>query len=74
MRLLDHVADQRFQRLAVGLDPSNLLWVLESLVDGKVVNPIRVDDEVAEGALLALERMLALKGDGAVAQRPAPTV
>lgn len=48
------------------IDPSNLLWVLENLVEGRVVNPIRVAPEIAEGAMLALQRMLALKGDGAV--------
>lgn len=48
------------------IDPPHLLWALENLVDGRVVNPIRVPAAVAEGALLALERMLELRGDGAV--------
>jgi quinolinate synthase len=48
------------------IDPPHLLWALENLVEGRVVNPIRVDPDVAEGAILALERMLALKGDGAI--------
>ncbi len=51
------------------IDPSNLLWVLENLVEGRVVNRIRVPDDIAEGAMLALERMLALKGDGAVVKK-----
>jgi quinolinate synthase len=56
------------------IDPSNLLWALESLVAGEVVNPIRVPSEIAEGATLSLGRMLALKGDGAVAKRRAAEV
>ncbi len=51
------------------IDPPHLLWSLENLLEGKVVNPIRVDADVAEGALLALNRMLQLKGDGAVGQQ-----
>jgi hypothetical protein len=34
-----------------------------------VVNPIRVDADVAAGATVALERMLSLRGDGAVGKR-----
>ena len=51
------------------IDPPHLLWALENLVDGNVINPIRVPKDVAEGATVALERMLALKGDGAVGRR-----
>jgi quinolinate synthase len=51
------------------IDPPHLLWALENLVEGKVVNPIRVDAQVAAGATIALERMLALRGDGAVGKR-----
>jgi quinolinate synthase len=46
------------------IDPPHLLWALENLVAGNVVNPIHVDPRVAEGAMVALERMLALRGDG----------
>jgi len=53
------------------IDPPHLLWALENLVTGNVVNPIRVPADVAEGAMLALQRMLALKGDGAVGKRSA---
>jgi quinolinate synthase len=42
------------------IDPRHLLWALENLVEGHVVNPIRVDEETRKGALLALDRMLAL--------------
>ncbi|NJP80533.1 quinolinate synthase NadA, partial [Streptomyces sp. AA8] len=38
----------------------HLVWALESLADGKVVNRIEVDPEVAAFSKLALERMLAL--------------
>ncbi|MCL6481562.1 MAG: quinolinate synthase NadA [Firmicutes bacterium] len=40
--------------------PQHLLWVLENLVEGRVVNPIVVDAETKAYARLALERMLAL--------------
>ena len=42
------------------IDPPHLAWVLEGLVDGEVRNRIQVDGEVAEGARVALERMLAI--------------
>ncbi len=42
------------------IDPPHLLWVLESLVRGEVVNPIRVSDEIARDARVALDRMLAI--------------
>jgi quinolinate synthase len=42
------------------IDAAHLAWVLENLVEGRVVNRIAVDDETAEGALVALERMLAI--------------
>ena len=39
-------------------DPQHLAWVLENLVQGHVVNQIRVPGAVAEPARLSLERML----------------
>ena len=39
-------------------DPQHLAWVLESLVEGKVVNQVKVNKTEAEQAVLALERML----------------
>ena len=48
------------------IDPAHLAWVLESLVAGVVVNRITVDDETAEWARVALDRMLSLPGTGAV--------
>jgi quinolinate synthase len=41
-------------------DPQHLAWVLESLVEGKVVNRIKVREDDAAPALLALNRMLEL--------------
>ncbi|MBI2704064.1 MAG: quinolinate synthase NadA [Actinobacteria bacterium] len=40
------------------IDAPHLAWVLESLVDGRVVNQITVDRQTAEWASLALNRML----------------
>jgi quinolinate synthase len=42
------------------IDLPHLVWALESLADGKVVNRIEVDAETARYAKVALERMLAL--------------
>ena len=40
------------------ISPSSLLWVLENLIEGRVVNQITVEPAEAEQALLALNRML----------------
>jgi quinolinate synthase len=45
------------------IDLPHLVWALESLVEGRVVNAIRVDPEVAGHARAALDRMLALPGE-----------
>ncbi|HEY8982944.1 MAG TPA: quinolinate synthase NadA, partial [Streptomyces sp.] len=42
------------------IDLPHLVWTLESLADGKLVNRIEVDKETEKFAKLALERMLAL--------------
>lgn len=42
------------------IDPQHLAWTLENLVEGKVVNQIKVPAHEAELARLALNRMLAL--------------
>lgn len=47
------------------IDLPHLVWALENLVDGRVVNRITVDDETAYWARVALDRMLALPGVGA---------
>jgi len=42
------------------ITPVKLLWVLDNLAEGCLVNQIRVEEEIASGARLALERMLAI--------------
>ena len=43
------------------IDLAHLCWALENLAAGAPVNVIRVDDETARWALMALERMLEVK-------------
>ncbi len=43
------------------IHPAYLAWVLEGLVEGKVINQVRVDDDTVYWAKVALERMLAVK-------------
>lgn len=45
------------------IDLPHLVWALESIVEGRVVNPIVVDPEVAHWAKVALDQMLALPGE-----------
>jgi quinolinate synthase len=40
------------------IDPSHLLWALENLLEGRIVNQISVPEEVAEQARVSLNRML----------------
>jgi quinolinate synthase len=47
------------------IDLPHLVWVLENLVEGTVVNEVRVDPQTRHWARVALDRMLALPGDGA---------
>jgi quinolinate synthase len=42
------------------IDPQHLAWTLENLVEGKVVNQIKVPAQEAELAKLTLDRMLAV--------------
>jgi quinolinate synthase len=42
------------------IDAAHLAWVLENLVDGRVVNRIEVDRDTSRWARVALERMLAI--------------
>jgi quinolinate synthase len=46
------------------IHPAYLAWVLEALVDGRVLNEIVVDEPVKAAARVALDRMLALPGAG----------
>jgi len=43
------------------IDPQHLLWTLENLVDGNIVNQISVPEAEAQQARIALDRMLAVK-------------
>jgi quinolinate synthase len=43
------------------ITPQHLLWALENLAAGKVVNQISVDERTREFAKVALDRMLALR-------------
>jgi quinolinate synthase len=40
------------------ISPQHLCWALENLVEGRVVNPIKVKDDVKSWARTALDRML----------------
>jgi quinolinate synthase len=40
------------------ISPGHLLWTMENLLEGKVVNQIKVADEEKQAARLALQRML----------------
>ncbi|RGC68049.1 Quinolinate synthase A [Micromonospora sp. MW-13] len=51
------------------IDLPHLVWALEELVAGRVVNQITVDPDTAHHARVALDQMLALPG----ADTPAPT-
>ena len=42
------------------IHPAYLAWALEGLVEGRVVNEIKVDEQVARWARVALQRMLAI--------------
>ena len=44
------------------IDLPHLVWALESLAEGNVVNQIQVDPETEKWALIALQRMLDLPG------------
>jgi len=46
------------------IDLPHLCWALENLLEGKVVNEIKVDANTRKWALVALDRMLAIKGTG----------
>jgi len=43
------------------ISPQHLCWALENLVDGNVVNQIKVDEEVKRWAHVALDRMLEIQ-------------
>ena len=43
------------------ISPQHLAWALENLVQGRVVNRIKVEDDVKQWARVALDRMLEIK-------------
>jgi len=73
IHLVNRLSKELPGRLVISLDPNvcvcttmfriapqHLLWALDNLCEGRVVNRIRVDEETQSGARLALERMLSL--------------
>ena len=44
------------------ISPQHLAWALENLVEGRVVNRIRVGDDMKHWARVALDRMLEIRG------------
>jgi quinolinate synthase len=74
IHLINRLSKELKDRFVISLDPSvcvcttmfrisprHLLWVLENLVAGNVVNRIAVDDRTRHYARVALERMLSLR-------------
>jgi quinolinate synthase len=43
------------------IDPPHLAWALENLVEGRLVNVVKVPDEMARQAKIALDRMLEIR-------------
>ena len=43
------------------IDPPHLLWALEALAAGEIVNEVKVPEDVARDARVALDRMLQIK-------------
>ncbi|HET6252288.1 MAG TPA: quinolinate synthase [Tepidisphaeraceae bacterium] len=46
------------------IDLPHLCWAIENLLEGKVVNEIKVNEKTRKWAMVALDRMLAIKGTG----------
>jgi quinolinate synthase len=72
MNLVKRIIDQHPDKEIVSLNPfmcpcltmnridlPHLLWSLEGIEEGKIINQIKVDPKTTEHAVLALERMLA---------------
>jgi quinolinate synthase len=51
------------------IDLPHLLWVLDNLAEGRVVNQVTVEAADAAGARLALDRMIAIKAVGEVTKQ-----
>ncbi|GAA0357635.1 quinolinate synthase NadA [Bacillus horti] len=71
MNLVNRLSDTHIDKTIISLNPNmcpcltmnridlpHLLWVLEELKNGVVINPIKVDSETAHLSKLALDRML----------------
>ena len=71
VRLVNRLAREHPDKTVVSLDPlicpcstmnridePHLAWVLDELVEGRVVNQINVDADTSEWAKVALQRML----------------
>ena len=43
------------------IHPAYLLWVLDGLLEGQVINQITVPEDIRRDSLTALERMLSLQ-------------
>jgi len=56
------------------IDMPHLCWVLENLVEGRVVNQIKVDEQTRKWSMVALQRMLEIKGSSKAPQIPAGIV
>jgi quinolinate synthase len=74
IHLVNRLSKQLTDRMVISLDPSvcvcttmfrispqHLLWALENLAAGQVVNRISVDDDTRRWARVALQRMLSLR-------------
>lgn len=68
-RLIDEYPDRRIQSLAPDMclcatmyrtSPQALLYALEKLLKGEVINQIKVDEKTAHWARVALDRMMAI--------------
>jgi quinolinate synthase len=74
-RLAEEHPDQRIRSLQKNvcpcatmnrIDPAHLLWTMENLAEGHVVNAVRVPEDDRRWAREALDRMLALRGSGRI--------
>jgi quinolinate synthase len=54
------------------VDLPHLLWVLENLLAGRVVNQVRVEPAIAAEARRALQRMVEIPAAGGVTRRSGP--
>ncbi len=73
VHLVNRVAQENPDKTIINLDPlvcpcstmfridlPHMAWILENLVEGKILNQITVDPETTEWAKVALDRMLAI--------------